>query len=68
MGRITDKVKRMKGWIRFGNSEMLMNQLFQGIQSTNDSLEEKIILPNLTGGYDLKSRSGEVVGVSAVSR
>ena len=40
---------------------MLMNQLFQGIQSTNDSLEEKIILPNLTGGYDLKSRSGEVV-------
>ncbi|MGN4615480.1 hypothetical protein ACTFOZ_24125 [Bacillus cereus group sp. MYBK71-2] len=46
-----------------GNSEMLMNQLFQGIQSTNDSLEEKIILPNLTGGYDLKSRSG----VSAVS-
>lgn len=40
---------------------MLMNQLFQGIQSTNDSLEEKIILPNLTGGYDLKNRSGEVV-------
>ncbi|MGR5914954.1 hypothetical protein ACT7DA_25685 [Bacillus pacificus] len=24
-------------------------------------MEEKIILPNLTGGYDLKSRSGEVV-------
>lgn len=45
---------------------MLMNQLFQGIQSTNDSLEEKIILPNLTGGYDLKSRSGEVV--ASISR
>ncbi|MCU5324557.1 hypothetical protein [Bacillus sp. GZT] len=44
-----------------GNSEMLMNQLFQGIQSTNDSLEEKIILPNLTGGYDLRDRSGEVI-------
>ncbi|PGK47555.1 hypothetical protein CN907_01685 [Bacillus anthracis] len=40
---------------------MLMNQLFQGIQSTNDRLEEKIILPNLTGGYDLRDRSGEVI-------
>lgn len=31
--------------------------IISGIQSTNDSLEEKIILPNLTGGYDLKTEA-----------
>lgn len=44
-----------------GEISGLMNQLFQGVQRFDGSLEEKRILPNLTGGYDVRTRGGEVL-------
>ncbi|GAE26463.1 hypothetical protein JCM9140_2532 [Halalkalibacter wakoensis JCM 9140] len=43
------------------STEQLMSNLFSNLQQTNERLEKLHVLPNFSGGVDLRSRSGEVL-------